>query len=121
MGLDLALLPFEAERDEWGFSHSILQCERDQLLFDHISNISGESVPKRFATYLCSDDAYEEPHYGNTQRTPYDEPLTWVRVEELIDAYNAAYLHDTPHPRNRAVWSYLSALPARTKIALYWH
>lgn len=117
MGLDLALLPVESE--EVAFSHSVLNCERRRDLFEELLELKTTAVPERFGTYLCRDEKYEEPHYGNTQTTPYREPLTCVYVEQLIAFGGHVDVHD--NHRNQAIWAYLAHLPAKTRIALYWH
>lgn len=118
MGLDLTLLPFEADYGDWGFSHSVLNLERRGELLDEILELRAHPVPLNFGTFLCRDDAYEEPHYGNTQETPYGEPLQWVRVTSLRDLSERRGVID--NCQNRAVWAYLKELPNDAKVALYW-
>jgi hypothetical protein len=119
MGLDLRLLPFEGELgQDSAFSHSVLSCSRNYDVFDAVQDIEkskGRLVPRYFSTFLCRDDKYEESHYGNTQDTPYGERLKEVEVEDLLPVARYAT------GQNKAVWAYLAELPARTRIALYWH
>lgn len=119
MGLDLRLLPFEGSLGESAaFSHSVLSCDRNYDVFDAVQEIEtqrGRDVPRDFHTFLSRDDKYEESHYGNTQETPYGNRLKEVEVEDLLP------IRGITTGRNRAVWDYLSALPPRTRIALYWH
>jgi hypothetical protein len=123
MGLDLSLLPVEAEfGDGTGFSHSVLALERRTGLFDAILDIEereGAPVPGRFETFVCRDDRFEETHYGDTRETPYGEPLLWVRAASLAEL--RSHPEATDFPRNRAVFAYVDALPPDTKVALYWH
>lgn len=117
MGLDLKLLPFEAECGGICFSHTILTCDRDRDLFDRISKIPAKKVPREFCSYLGDIECKEceERHYGNTQKTPYGNPLTWVFAEEL------AALEEFVGPlRNTAILAYLETLDPMTKVALYW-
>lgn len=122
MRLYLALLPFDADHGEWGFSHTILSLERRSELFDAILKLEeerGQPVPEEFGTYLCRDDEYEEAHYGNTQGTPYGEQLMWVSAGGLMGFGWHESISETP--KNDAAWAYLRALPPQTKVALYWY
>lgn len=123
MGLDLTLLPFEhPETDNgWAISHCVLYCERRRALFADIGQLEeniGVVVPQQFGTYL-SREGGKDTHYGNTQDTPYGDPLRTVTAGQLL---GFATLDDvTDNPRNRAIWAYLAQLPAETRVALYWH
>lgn len=122
MGVDLTLLPFDADFGDLSFAHSVLQLERRGGLWDPIVKIEtarGEAVPEHFASYLSRNDDYEEAHYGVTTETPYGDRMKYVRASDLL----AIGDHEgvTDNYKNRAVWAYLSALPSDTKVALYWH
>ena len=119
MGLDLNLLPFDGDMGSMNFSHTVLDCERRSQLFEELEGLPAVRVPEDFNTYLCKDDEYEESHYGNTQDTPYGEPLTYVLAEQLVPF--ASHEGVENHFKNRAIWAYLKELPPRTKVALYWH
>ena len=122
MGLDLSLLPFDADHEGLAFSHTVLDCERRRVLFDQILAIEkahGRDVPERFTSYLSRDDKYEDTHYGVTKDTPYGEPLKYVTAGQLVPLESRPEVEDC---KNRAVWAYLGALDdPQTKIALYWH
>lgn len=119
MGLDLTLLPFDAE--EPPFSHTMLSVDRSD--FDPILKIEkrlGKNVPKQFTSFYSRDGLLpQEPHYGRTTKTPYGDPLKYVLIQDIIGAFND--LADEDSHKNRAIYDYLQALPSRTKVALYWH
>ncbi len=114
MGVDLALLPFESNF----YSHSVLECERRRDLFAEIAKLPTINTPDRFSTYLCRDEKYEEPHYGNTITTPYGEHLTSTTAGALMMLADREDVKD--NVQNRAIWAYLGMLNPKTRIALYW-
>lgn len=116
MSLDLSLLPFEHDGGDFGFSHSVLRLDGDRDLFDDILKIPQHPVPRKFNTYLCRDDEYEDTHYGNTQETPYGEPLGWIYAKELLALRPGSFSGRL----TRAAWAYLRELDPLTKVALYW-
>ena len=120
MGLDLSLLPFDADGDI-SFSHTILNCERRQELFEQLFQLdeAGQKVPEKFNSYLSRDEKYEDSHYGLTTKTPYGEDLKYVKAVHL-KAY-ASHPEVQDNYINRAIWAYLACLPDETKVALYWH
>lgn len=123
MGLDLTLIPIDHDSREydtepstsWGFGHSLLQMDRDYELFKKFQRLESGDVPADFATFTSRDEACEEPHYGQTQETPYGKPLRCVLAGQLVSV-KTEELSD----RNTAVMAYLKALPVNTKVALYW-
>lgn len=119
MGLDLTLLPFDADHETISYSFTTLWCERKRELFDKLLELPAIKVPDHFRSFLCRDDAFEETHYGITTTTPYGDPLTFVEVEALLEYRNHPGVQD--NYLNNAVWSYLVCLPARMKVALFWH
>jgi hypothetical protein len=76
-------------------------------------------VPRDFNTHLCRNGEYDGSHYGNTQETAYGDPLRYCYVESLTKLGDHDGVTDNPH--NEAIWAFLEHLPARTKVALYWH
>lgn len=123
MGIDLTLLPIDCENDTgtWGYSHTVLSCERAGKLWGELYMLEkrdGQPVPESFTTYLSRDDKYEEPHYGQTTKDAYGEPVRALPAKALMRYANHLGVKD--QARNRAVWSYLKALPPETKVALYW-
>jgi hypothetical protein len=123
MGVDLVLLPFDADSDIIAFSHTILNCFRRQDLFSVIMDIEdqhGTPVPKGFSSFVSREgEDCEEPHYGETTTTPYGETLNWVFVNKLSELAEHPDVKD--NHKNIAIWAYLKCLPDNTKIALYWH
>lgn len=117
MGLDLYLLPIEHDTNEWGYSHTMLCCNRDRDLFQAIIAIektdSGD-VPLDFSSYLGRGKSGEHA-YGKTQKTPYGDKLRAVRVGQLLT------LFDKAREYNIAAWAYLERLPHTMRVALYWH
>lgn len=114
MGVDLSLLPF----DNANFSHTVLDCERRRALFEEIADLPATPVPQPFYTFRSRAD-HRDSHYGDTQETPYGEPLTAVQAQHLLPfAQHPGVCNDA---RNRAVWAYLACLPPETQIALFWH
>ncbi len=120
MGVDISLLPFDADSGVY-FSHTILSLERRRDLWDPIAEIEkrfGRDVPERFTSYMGTG-ADGDPAYGNTQQTSYGEVLKYVLVQDLL--LISKHEDITDNHKNRAIWAYLSCLPANTKVALYWH
>lgn len=120
MGLDLKLLPFQAESEFVSFSHTILDCFRRRDLFEKIQGLPSEPVPENFQSYLSRDheDGYEDTHYGKTTHTPYGERLTWVYATDLVRLADHPDVLDNHW--NRAIWRFLMELPNGTKVALFW-
>ena len=121
MGLDLRLLPFDADIEELSFSHTILDCLRRGELFDEILKIEEEhglAVPDRFASFV-GHGKDGEPCYGVTVTTPYGEPLLYTTAASLLTLKDREGVTD--NYQNRAIWAYLAELPPATKVALYWH
>lgn len=119
MGLDLAMLPFDYDGAEFPFSHTVLDCQREGELFEALMKLPNEVVPEHFTSYLCRDEDFEELHYGKTRKTPYGEPLTYVRVKQLL-MFSSHECVQNNH-KNRAIWAYLAQMPKETKVALFWH
>jgi len=116
MGLDLKLLPMTFLRDNDAFSHTVLPVRRCTALFDELMDLPSLQVPAEFSTYL-SDDKEDDELTGNTQKTPYDEPLTYVRAHDLLRFKDHEGVRDFG---NRGIWAYLEHLPPDSKVALYW-
>jgi hypothetical protein len=115
MGVDLRLLPFDSDQGDWAYSHTIINCGQDYDLFDKIKVLASMPVPPKFSSF-CGRLANGDTGYGNTQTTPYGEPLTFVLAEHLVNVE-----HDEKDVLTRAAWAYLKCLPPHTKVALYWH
>jgi hypothetical protein len=123
MGLDLTLLVSEGARVRgWDFAHTVIDCERRSALFDAILNVEeaeGQAVLEQFNTYV-SREGGRDVHYGNTQETPYGEPVRTLPAGALVDRF-ADHEGVTDNPKNRAAWAYLREREPSLPIALYWH
>lgn len=118
MGVDLRMLPFDAE-GAVNFSHTVLDIARRRELWEPISEIElqfGRDVPENFISFLCVDG---EGHYGLTLKTAYGVALKYVPIGYLKALKNHPCVTD--NHKNRAVWAYLEQLSDATKVALYWH
>ena len=119
MGMDLNILPQYGENAD--FAHDIISLDRDYDLFDIIQGVeaeNGRDVPRNgIATYLCSDDAFEERHYGKTTVTPYGDIIKGVQAGKL----KAAVQHYvTESWRNKATIAYIMELPDTLEVYLFW-
>ena len=84
MGLDLCLLPFEADFPDLCFSHSVLSCDRDTDLYqDLLREIPVRFVPENFSSYL-STGTDGEACYGITLKTAYGTRLAYALASELV-------------------------------------
>lgn len=118
MGLDLRLLPFDADC----FSHTVLDCARRHELWDSIQKIEnrvGRDVPDGFTSFSGRSQRHDDTCYGLTIRTPYGENLKYVLTSDLLPLARHKAVHD--NEKNRAIWAYLAQLNPQTKVALYWH
>lgn len=116
MGVDLRLLPFDADQGDFAYSHTMMEVGRDYDLHGKIRALKSMPVPSDFTSF-CARGVDGEPTYGKTSETPYGEQLEYVL---------AGHLAAIKLPRDawygvRAVWAYLKELPPQTKVALYWH
>lgn len=120
MGLDLTLLPFDADYDELCFSHTVLSCDRNGQLFCEIMALPSEPVLEGFSSYMSNEVVgdFDGIHYGPTKTTPYGEQVTFVKARQLCKLQEIAGLVAY---KNVAVWAYLQALDPETKVALFWH
>ena len=118
MSLDLTLIPVDHDSEGWGFGHSLLEWGSGFDSSDATKHLTRFPVPADFATFKGrSDDG--ESAYGNTQQTPYGEPLQAVEAKPLADALSR--LTHGNGWRRAAVVAYLRQMPDDAKIALYWH
>lgn len=108
MGLDLTLIPITSFYENGSLGHQILQIERDHELFRKIEALPSSLVPKKFYTYLARDEE-GNPHYGNTQETPYGKPLKAVMMKQLKEVGLTG-----------PVGAFVQASPNEQKVALYW-
>jgi hypothetical protein len=119
MGLDLSLLPFDCDHEDFAFSHTMLDCDRDDELFDALQALPSLRVIPNFTSFRCRDDDGDS-HYGPTTVTPYGEPLTYVKTKDLLH-HAALAVRNKGYGKNKAIWAYLACLDPQTKVALFWH
>jgi hypothetical protein len=129
--MSLALLPFRSRYLDIQFSHEILDARGlPYELCNELMNLEKEvgfPVSDSFTSYLSRDDAYEEPHYGETSETPYGKQLMYLHarhVKQVLKKAEEYYPEDFGHPMGyglRAVTAYVNELPDDLPIALYWH
>ena len=81
--MDLKLLPMTFLRDDCAFSYTVIPVNRCTELFEELMRLSDLTVPGTFNTYLGSRTDPDESS-GNTQETPYGEPLTYVLARDLL-------------------------------------
>jgi hypothetical protein len=119
MSVDLTLLPFDGDSGEsLSFSHTVLNVEGSYDLWDEIEKLPALQVPDGFNTHMAFGEDGEHC-YGKTTETPYGKPLLYTTVNQLLKLRDQAY--SVGGTKNRAIWAYLSELPSKTKVALYWH
>jgi hypothetical protein len=114
MGVDLRLLPFDADQGDFAFSHTILEVNGSRDLYKKIKQLRSMPVPKDFTSF-CAVGSDGESTYGLTKETPYGEPLEWALAGELCDILSRS------DDYKKAVYGYLQHLSPDTKVALYWH
>lgn len=121
MGLDLKLLPFDGDFNDYSFSHTILNCFRMGELFDAIKTLEnrlGRPVGENFSSYFGKQAENEAYSFSETHITPYGEELKFVLVGDLLAFKTHAQVQE--NWKNRAIWAYLAQLPLTNKVALYW-
>jgi len=122
MGVDLKLLIVDGKIDGVPyFSHSMLEVSRRRELWGPIGEIEkkvGRDVPVNFYTFVGRQENGEHG-YGQTNCTPYGDPLKYVTVADLLPIESLEGVQDSP--TNVAIWAWMKAMPPETMIALYWH
>lgn len=117
MGMDLRLLPFSHDGENgFCFSHAILPTLRDDGIYAAIRRTQQFDVSDKFNSFL-SRGSDGKPCYGATTTTPYGDRLTYTSAQEIIKAVEPFKLVGI----TKAAIDYLRALPANTKVALFWH
>ena len=118
MGVDLLLLPIDYESKQLSFSHTVLSCERDYMLFEEIQGLLislSTPIPDNLTTFVGRREGVEDTCYGGTITDPYGDQIRCVSVKWLLQVTLEKI------GRNKAIWAYLECLPPETKVALYWH
>lgn len=108
MGIDLCLLPIDAEGIV-NYSHQIITVPRDRSLYDAIEKLPALPVPKRFFTFMGR--AKDGEHgYRDTQKTPYGQRL-------LATTFGHLKTINIPGPAG----AFIAASPDHQRVALFWH
>lgn len=116
MGLDLTLIPVDADSGSLFFGHTRLRMERDRELFEAINNLKAIELDKPFSCHE-SHSSEGKSCYGPCTVDGYDQPLTKVRAEKVAAlAGHVANLHKS----NRAALAYLKELDSSAWVVLYW-
>ena len=120
MGVDLTLLPLKFDQPNIGiqFSFSLIAVERRRELWPKIRDLRSELLSPDLCSFYATG-ADGEPTFGKTPEDKYGERLRYVTAADLVRLKTDESVTD--NPENRAVWAYLSELPADTKVALFWH
>lgn len=118
MGVDLRLLPFDADLNNNYYSHTVLDCQRRWELWNEINKLEQYPVPDNFTSFSAYLDC-GHTGYGITIETPYGMRLKYVLVQHLCKLKDYPGVID--NFKNRAIWAYLKELPLQTKVALYWY
>ena len=128
MGLDLTLLPAEAFKVDkgklWGFSHTMLRLSRDYNLWSHIKEVKSVSLDSfKEVDFTCflSPNKDGESSYGQLTKTPYGDPLKFVKADDLLKAMKECHAVESLMPWNAAAMNFLKEIPPDTMIGLYWH
>jgi len=123
MGLDLQLLPVEADRGSWGFSHTVLNWGSGYEVQEWIKDKPLTDPPDNFSTFLAYLPS-GDPGYGKTTETPYGEPLRCIRVKYLLQSIPAGQMDVWLARRETmkcAILAFLQQLDPEMKVALFWH
>jgi hypothetical protein len=117
MGVDLRLLPFDADQGDFAYSHTILELGQNYDLHKQIKELNSMPVPLGFTSFSGRVNGFSGTAYGKTTVTPYGEPMKFVLADDLC---GIKLSEDAPYIE-QAIWAYLKCLPPHTKVALYWH
>lgn len=114
MGIDLTIVP--SRHDEiltgWFLAYDRLSVTRDYDLFDRVRAIKARPFPDDFHF-----DWYDDSGVERKKEDPYGDGLKYVKSIELANAFSNGELS----VRNKALASFLSALPPETWVILWWH
>lgn len=124
MGVDLKLLIVEADCGSWGYAHTMLEIGRDYEFHDALR----QKHPKPHEEFSLSSFVSVVPDgkmkgeycYGKVEETPYGEPLTFLSIKEVLEAWNS-FDNSASNLQQQAAMAYLGKLEATKQIALFWH
>jgi hypothetical protein len=115
MGVDLTLMPLIG-KDYWA-AHTQIDLGRNNDLWDRLMNMPTQEIPKPLCCYKAHNG--EGATYGDVDKSPYGERLTFATVADLLKFKDCKEVQDDWE--NRAAWAYLEHMPPDWKIVLYWH
>ena len=118
MGVDLTLIPVDADNGNLFFGHSLLEVERRRELWPLIKVMRCIEITRPFSCHMASLPS-GEVRYGDVTEDDYGEQLKTVCADDLLVLRN----HDavSGSNRNRAIWAYLHCLQRDTRIVLFWY
>ena len=113
MGVDLTIMP-ESFDDT---SFHLLHLERDRSLWGAIEAAKIEHRADKPVRCFVARGSDGDPAYGELETTPYGDPLTWARAEDLRNVMSGGEIW------GNSAWIYaaLQAMKPDHKIYLYWH
>jgi hypothetical protein len=119
MGVDLRLLPLEADSPTFAFAHSILETGRDYVWHARLKTLDRLStpIPSDF-TCFCATLADGESGYGRKVADSYGAPLRCVTAGQITAL---KYRPSAESERLLPALAYIAALPPDMRIALDWH
>jgi len=124
MGLDLSLLPALSPSPISDSAHDLLDCHREETMFDIIETVSQKygielAEDEELWTYEGSDPDgnYEEPCYAPTYEDKYGNRLRAVLAGRLS---KALAICETESWKNRAIIAYINELPDELRVWIYW-
>ena len=120
MGVDLMLLPMDADFNNSAFAYTTLEVRRRRELWPLICALPSEPVPPSFESLLSLEGPPDWDFWvqGNTQVDGYEKPLFCVLAEHLLSLASHPAIEE--EYLNKAAWAYLAQLPGETRVALYW-
>ena len=117
MGVDLTLMPMLSK--QFWCAHDLIRLERRRELWEPISQLPQQPIPKPISCYLARDEKSGERCYGDAETTSYGERITYTTAADLMTLKDHHGVKD--NWLNCAVWAYLAQMPPDWPIALYWH
>ena len=123
MGIDLTLMPLEADLETVRFSHTLLEMDRDYDLWEKIRNLERLPLHEPETVYTYLGDGKRTGNTGTEKNSTgedcYGHPWHTATAGDLSRAGHGIVpqLSD----RNRAGLVYLQQLDPDTKVILHWH
>jgi hypothetical protein len=123
VGLDLSLLPLEAS---WQLDETLVWCydrlnfNRDDKIFCQLIDcgngnkptIKAKPIPPQLWVKICRSEGIKQ-----TRKDDYDNELTFVYAQQL----KKLKMSSETSPKNKAIISFVCALPDDIPIILLWN